>query len=466
MARGGWSGGLLTGVVVVMHAVVWFWRSRVVTEPYMDEAFHIPQTQEYCQGRFDQWDDKITTFPGLYLVMAVPSLVVRWASTVFPSSSPVHASLGFLLCSVKGLRLCNGLVFGGLSALLSFEILGEVHPGISSEDAFLNALAINLFPVYFFSADLYYTDAGSLALVLLALLLALRRRHRASGVAAVGAVLFRQTNVVWAAFVLAYDLHSQVNPKGRSGGLLGLPRDLGRVLRGAWVHRARLARNNWITVALMAAFAAFVAKNGGVVVGDRDAHKPKLHLAQFLYCCTAVAGAHFLVHFDPRSPFVRALSGASKARVLLIAAPLLAAFCLVIRRYTLVHPYTLADNRHYTFYVWKNYLGRSEVHRVALAPLHLFSAGSLVHRLARTQPPLVVLAAFACAAATTALAELLEFRYYITFYAIHSLLSEPMSRTKAAGTCAAFLAANVALEAVFLFRPFTWPDGSVARFMW
>jgi alpha-1,2-glucosyltransferase len=30
-----------------------------------DEVFHIPQAQTYCQGRFWDWDDKITTPPGL-----------------------------------------------------------------------------------------------------------------------------------------------------------------------------------------------------------------------------------------------------------------------------------------------------------------------------------------------------------------------------------------------------------------
>ncbi|KAK9399500.1 dol-P-Glc:Glc2Man9GlcNAc2-PP-Dol alpha-C2-glucosyltransferase-like [Crotalus adamanteus] len=35
---------------------------------YMDEAFHVPQAQAYCAGRFQQWDPMITTLPGLYLL--------------------------------------------------------------------------------------------------------------------------------------------------------------------------------------------------------------------------------------------------------------------------------------------------------------------------------------------------------------------------------------------------------------
>lgn len=43
------------------QAVVAVW----VPEPYLDEIFHIPQARRYCQGRWLEWDDKITTPPGL-----------------------------------------------------------------------------------------------------------------------------------------------------------------------------------------------------------------------------------------------------------------------------------------------------------------------------------------------------------------------------------------------------------------
>ena len=33
---------------------------------YMDEVFHIPQAQKYCEHRFNEWDPMITTLPGLY----------------------------------------------------------------------------------------------------------------------------------------------------------------------------------------------------------------------------------------------------------------------------------------------------------------------------------------------------------------------------------------------------------------
>lgn len=37
----------------------------MVTNYQQDEVFHIPQAQTYCEGRYWDWDDKITTPPGL-----------------------------------------------------------------------------------------------------------------------------------------------------------------------------------------------------------------------------------------------------------------------------------------------------------------------------------------------------------------------------------------------------------------
>ena len=38
---------------------------EMVANYHQDEVFHIPQAQTYCEGRYWDWDDKITTPPGL-----------------------------------------------------------------------------------------------------------------------------------------------------------------------------------------------------------------------------------------------------------------------------------------------------------------------------------------------------------------------------------------------------------------
>lgn len=40
----------------------------LITNAHQDEVFHIPQAQKYCESKWLEWDDKITTPPGLYVL--------------------------------------------------------------------------------------------------------------------------------------------------------------------------------------------------------------------------------------------------------------------------------------------------------------------------------------------------------------------------------------------------------------
>ena len=56
----------LTFICISTIAYLYILYDEVI--PYMDEIFHVPQAQEYCNGNFSNWNDKITTFPGLYYI--------------------------------------------------------------------------------------------------------------------------------------------------------------------------------------------------------------------------------------------------------------------------------------------------------------------------------------------------------------------------------------------------------------
>jgi alpha-1,2-glucosyltransferase len=57
--------GLLRTSFSVFHIAAFAIVKSVAPEPYIDETFHYPQCQAYCQRNYMQWDDKITTPPGL-----------------------------------------------------------------------------------------------------------------------------------------------------------------------------------------------------------------------------------------------------------------------------------------------------------------------------------------------------------------------------------------------------------------
>ena len=111
----------------------------------MDEIFHVPQAQKYCDYKFDEWDPKITTLPGLYFIS-------------FACLRALAFSLGHeldIVCTTFFLRMINVLFFMG-NVLLLRQILVRLHGDnqphkVSS--SFLEILmlinVINFFSCYF-----------------------------------------------------------------------------------------------------------------------------------------------------------------------------------------------------------------------------------------------------------------------------------------------------------------------------
>lgn len=133
---------------------------------------------------------------------------------------------------------------------------------------------------------------------------------------------------------------------------------------------------------------------------------------------------------------------------------------------TVAHPYLLADNRHYTFYIWKNILGPSALFRVALAPLYAACMYEVGCRLSRCFGWLYSAGFWVCATATLLPAGLVEFRYFtvpVFLFAVH--LQPPKWYTTLL-QIACFASVNAATLYMFTERSFLWPDSSVARFMW
>nr|XP_032629634.1 dol-P-Glc:Glc(2)Man(9)GlcNAc(2)-PP-Dol alpha-1,2-glucosyltransferase-like isoform X3 [Chelonoidis abingdonii] len=90
--------------------------NREQRAPYMDEAFHVPQAQAYCEGLFQQWNPMITTLPGLYL-MSVG--IVKPAVWLFGWSRSV-------VCSTGMLRFIN-LLFSVGNFYLLYLLLCKIH---------------------------------------------------------------------------------------------------------------------------------------------------------------------------------------------------------------------------------------------------------------------------------------------------------------------------------------------------
>ncbi len=73
-------------------------------------------------------------------------------------------------------------------------------------------------------------------------------------------------------------------------------------------------------------------------------------------------------------PYLQSLLGAQTTRSALISLPYTALTILlslaVVRYNTIIHPFTLADNRHYMFYIFRYTIRRSAAIRLALVPVY------------------------------------------------------------------------------------------------
>jgi hypothetical protein len=109
--------------------------------------------------------------------------------------------------------------------------------------------------------------------------------------------------------------------------------------------------------------------------GDASHHKPVPHAAQFLY---------WLLFVLPVLGPVAWLSEIRRVvpRHFVAIAVASVALVVVLPSITFDHPYLLADNRHYAFYLWKRVFSQAW-HRYALAPVYVVTGIVVWRRLSK-----------------------------------------------------------------------------------
>ncbi|KAI8847729.1 alpha-2-glucosyltransferase Alg10, partial [Chytridium lagenaria] len=405
-----------------------------------DEVFHIPQAQRYCNGDFVTYDPKLTTPPGLYVVSYGVRKIISLVS-------------GFDIgCSVFTLRSIN-MVFGLGTCFVIQGIMNKVH-GTQRHHAF-HALSIFLFPVSFFFHFLYYTDSGSTFFILWSLLLAYRKKTLLSGFASLVALTFRQTNIVWSCFIAGYSLESRafffIEP---ISFFLTLIRDV-------WDLKVQILSDVWPFVGNVLLFVTFVKYNGGVALGDKENHVASIHAAQVLYF-SAFLYAFTFIATDP----IKNLRKAGSIVVGILKS--LASLGLVVHKFTVEHPFLLADNRHYTFYIWR-YLFRSHwAIRFALIPGYILSIAACVSQIVESQDMLWFFLFTGATLATLIPSPLLEFRYFIIPFLIYRIHLRPAKKGWLLIEALLFVLFNAATIYLFTQHTFEWPQApnEKQRFMY
>ncbi|XP_069694039.1 dol-P-Glc:Glc(2)Man(9)GlcNAc(2)-PP-Dol alpha-1,2-glucosyltransferase isoform X2 [Periplaneta americana] len=416
----------------------------------------------------NDWDRKITTLPGLYL-LSVGVLM------------PLSTLLRWELCGIYALRLTN--VF---ACFANFYIIYNIRRRLRPEregleerlQDLLSAVNLASFPVLYFFTFLYYTDMTATSLILLSYLLQLDGRTLSASLTASVAVFVRQTNIVWVAFIallsVSHVLKSHVlqhngrlSPKvSQSVKYLQVLLDtLLRTWRCGFAARAQLADNILYNcggfVLVGVSFLGFLLWNGGLVVGDRSAHQMVLNIPQLFYFSL------FLVIFS--SPFMVLYIKEFLINLLKhwkLVLMLLIGCAIIVYSNTHVHTYLVSDNRHYTFYIWKRLFERYYLVKYMLIPVYIFGAFSTFKLLKETDIAFQI-GYIAFVALCLVPQKLLEFRYFIVPFLMFRLHVNSRSWWQLVLEFTLFSLVNAVTVYIFITRTFYWLDSKdVQRFLW
>ncbi|EGU10888.1 Glycosyltransferase family 59 protein [Rhodotorula toruloides ATCC 204091] len=239
-------------------------------------------------------------------------------------------------------------------------------------------LVIAMFPLVQWWSWLFYTDMASVVCILLCWRTALQQRHVQSALLGAISLLFRQTNIVWIAFIAAQAAIRELELPKKEVKLAGGKATPFAVARVALAQLPTLAPVIAAYLPVFLAFLAFIRWNGGIVLGDKQNHVATVHVAQ-LYYLVAFAGVLFWpVIVTPRRVRVACYELIGSPRRAMLSLLALAVICYTIKHYTIAHPFLLADNRHFCFYLWRRVINLRWWTRYALSPGYLL-AGRLIY---------------------------------------------------------------------------------------
>ncbi|XP_074311718.1 dol-P-Glc:Glc(2)Man(9)GlcNAc(2)-PP-Dol alpha-1,2-glucosyltransferase isoform X2 [Silene latifolia] len=423
------------------------------------------------------------------------------------------------LCSTAILRSVNG-VLAIVCGILFYEIITKLRPTLDRKKATLFSVILSLYPLHWFFTYLFYTDVASLTVFLGMYLASLKNKYLLSALLGALAICIRQTNVIWMLFVacssiiemlLVHGRHSTVKESGVSHGekicmtpkydisvnpglkrrkntvdapspvipndheaavssayISGLIDEIHSILSRAWLLKVQLLVSFSPFVLVLGSFAVFIYWNGSVVLGAKEAHFVSPHFAQIMYFALVSVLFSVPYHLTLRHGFgLLQMLRKSKPLSFALVFGAMAAGVVSVHFFSFAHPYLLADNRHYTFYIWRKVLNAHWSMRYLLVPVYVYSWLSILGILGKTKSKIWVVAYFLACAAVLVPTPLVEFRYYTIPFFIFMLNSGIEETRKWLLIGILYIAINVFTLCMFLYRPFYWThEAGVQRFIW
>ena len=383
----------------------------------------------------------LTTPPGPYMV----TLALR----------PCMHFLGFF-------RACDDVMairFTNVIALLCLPLLcmQVLRARGCSDYGFVPYICASLPPLWFFGF-LYYTDVLSVCAVIASMAAMERKRHAQASLWGFVALFFRQTNIIWVLFIMGVAALRECQRIAGVSPRMTPPITTLLFQRSAWM---RIIHTVSPYVPIFLAFILYIQWNdGAIVLGDKSHHQVALHMTQ--------VGYFFGFALSFGWPLMFLLEPMRWKKVHAIVSILLLIMGILAVRYgTIAHPFLLADNRHYTFYVWRRIINARSWTRYAVVPVYVCSAMSFVRILSKEQSGLWILGWLLATCLTLVPSPLIEPRYLIVPYIMMRLHMPATSRKQEMTELVFFMMVNVLTMTLFIGYPFTWAhERGTQRFMW
>lgn len=149
-----------------------------------------------------------------------------------------------------------------------------------------------------------------------------------------------------------------------------------------------------------------------------------------------------------------------------IVAIATALFAVIVKLNTIVHPYLLADNRHYTFYVWNKFYGKYALARYAITPVYVLALMSLYNAIKNKSAGFKLIFSI-CTFAAIAFQQLIEVRYFLIPFLLVRLNTSQMKSKNLFLEFLCYVLINAFVFLTFFSKEIHWSDfEQVQRLIW
>ncbi|CAH0562281.1 unnamed protein product [Brassicogethes aeneus] len=443
---------LVTSIIYFLCTKIVFDNIFLTSKVVVDEEFHLAIGQAYCKYEYDKWDPKITTLPGLYLL-----------------SSFILGPLK--KCSIYYLRSIN---IG--ASVLNFYLFYFLLKKYNNEPAWKNifsAINIALLPPLYFFTHIYYTDVLSVTFILLMLLFHEKKNNYVASIFGFCSVIMRQTNIIWVIMIMGRLVLNEIyecSIKNENISLINFTKNFTSIkdtcmgIVGNFFKKSTL--KFWLGlfsyISILISFVVFVVLNGSIVVGDKSAHKATIHAPQLFYFALFSGFFGWPIFATEIFNFIKF---AQKYLSTIITTLVLCV--LIVHHNTLVHPYMLADNRHYIFYIWHRFYAKYESFRYLIVIVYIFAIYVVMKKLWYKNDVTYAFPYTFCVIVVLIMQKLIEFRYFLVPYILFRLKLKNVTQESITLEFLSHVLVNILTFYTFFSKELTWSNYDYPqRIMW